>query len=80
MKRGAALLPQSVLRPQKKKTIAQALQVVSPTPDLLSSFSDSTPSRPDNPAPESENTSGSPQLETFCPGPNSSQPQPNSLA
>ena len=37
---------------KKKKTIAQALQVVSPAPNLSSSSSDSASSRPDNPAPE----------------------------
>ncbi|RVW72062.1 hypothetical protein CK203_054799 [Vitis vinifera] len=62
---------------KKKKTIAQALQVVSSTPDLSSSSSDSASSRPNNPAPEPKDTSSSPQLETFRPGPSSSQPQPD---
>ena len=56
-----------------KKTIAQALRIVSPTPDILSSSCESGPSRLYNPAPEPEDTSGSPQLEPFRPGPSSSQ-------
>ena len=39
---------------KKKKTIVQALQVVSPVPDLSSSSSESAPSRPDKPVPEPE--------------------------
>ncbi|RVX05863.1 hypothetical protein CK203_023757 [Vitis vinifera] len=53
---------------KKKKTIAQAIWVVSSIPDLSSSSFESVPSRPDNLAPEPEDTSGSPQLETFLPG------------
>ena len=49
--------------------------MVSLTPDLLSSSSDSVPNRLDNPAPKPEDTFGSPQLETFRSGPSSSQPQ-----
>ena len=58
-----------------KKTIVQALQVVSPTPDLSSSSCRFEPSLSYNPASEPEETSGSPQLEPFRPGPSSSQPQ-----
>ena len=50
-----------------KKTIAQALRIVSPTPDLPSSSCEFGPSRPYNPASEPEDTSGSPQLEPFRP-------------
>ena len=59
---------------KKKKTIAQALQIVSPTPDLSSSSLDSASSRSDSPAPVPEDTSSSLQLETFRPGSGPSQP------
>ena len=62
---------------KKKKTIAQALQIVSPTPDLSSSSSDSASSRSDSLAPVPEDTSNSLQLETFRPGSGPSQPQPD---
>ena len=51
--------------------------MVSSIPDLSSLSFESVPSRPDNLAPEPEDTSGSPQLETFLPGPRSFQPQPD---
>ena len=62
---------------KKKKTITQAIWVVSSIPDLSSSSFESVPSRSDNLAPEPEDTSGSPQLETFLLGPRSFQPQPD---
>ena len=55
----------STAKKKKKKTIAQALQVVSPAPDLSSSSSDSASSRPDNLAPDPDETSSSPRLKTF---------------
>ena len=72
-----AVCPPAAKKKKKKNTIAQALRVVSPTPDLSSSSSDSVPNWPDNPALEPKDTFGSPQLETFRPGPSSSQPQLN---
>ena len=66
--------PPATKEKNKKKTLAQALWVVSPILDLSSSSSESVPSRLDNPILEPEDTSGSPQLETFRPRPNSSQP------
>ena len=60
---------------KKKNTIAQALQIVSPIPNLSSSSFDSAYNRSDNPTLEPEDTSSFPQLETFHLGPGSSQPQ-----
>ena len=62
---------------KKKKTIVQALQIVSPAPNLSSSFSDSTSNQPDNPATEPKATSSFLLLETFCLRSGPSQSQPN---
>ena len=68
-----------VVRPpatkKKKKTIG-ALKIVSPPPNLSSSSLDSASSRPDSPAQVPDDTSSSPQLDTFHPGTSSSQPEP----
>ena len=50
----------SAAKKKKEKTIAQALQVVSSTPNLSSSSSDSASSRPNNPTSEPKDTSNSP--------------------
>ena len=50
---------------------------MSPAPDLSSSSLDSVSSQPDNLALVPEDTSSSPQLETFRPGSGPSQPQSN---
>ena len=75
--RGSSPTIRSPAAKKKKKTIAQALQIVSPAPDLLSSFSDFASSQSDSPAPVPDDTSSSPQLDTFRPGSGPSQPQPD---
>ena len=72
--------PTTKEKKKMKKTIAQALRIVSQTPDLQSSSCESGPNRPYNPAlkpKEPKDTSDSPQVETFRLGPSSFQPQPD---
>ena len=64
------------LRRRKKNTIAQALKIVFPTPNLSSSSTDSASNRLGDLAQASEGNSSSPRLDTFDPRTGPSQPQP----
>ena len=68
-----------VVRPQaakkKKKTIAQALKIVSPVPNLSSSSTYSEYNRSDGLAQASEDNSSSPWLDTINQGTGPSQPR-----
>ena len=68
-----AVRPQA--KKKKKKTIAQALKIVSPVPNLSSSSTDSAYNRSDGLAQASEDNSSSPWLDTVNPGTGPSQPR-----
>ena len=67
-----AIHPQATKK--KKKTIAQALKIVSPAPDLSSSSSNLASSQSGGPAQAPEDNSSSLQLDTINPGTDPSQP------
>ena len=74
-----ARLPATKEKKKTKKTLAQVLRIVAPTPEPSSSSCRSRPNRLDHTIPEPEELeaiSSSLQLETFRPGPSSPQLQP----